>query len=189
MSFIQQNDITVFCETKISEYVTNDSLALPGYQIFRQDRKSNGGGIATFVNTNLCPIELLKLQKKYYNKGMEISIIKVKINKPFKFAIVVSVYRPPKTKYIWFEHFSALLVELRTLSCPIFALGDFNVDLMTPDTQLASHIFNCFSIANIKVPSIFPTRITKDSATCLDLIACPLELQVVDHFPVPNGSS
>ena len=43
MQIIQDHDITSLIETKIDQKVTDSSLMLPGYLLFRQDRNTNGG--------------------------------------------------------------------------------------------------------------------------------------------------
>src|SRR5882757_6509677 len=85
-------------------------------------------------------------------------------------AIIISLYCPPDSKLIWFEHFSDLLLKINAMSCPIFALGDLNADLLTPSAFHSLHFLKAFSIGGIGVKNIFPTRITQYSSTCLDLI-------------------
>jgi len=76
-----------------------------------------------------------------------------------------------------------------TLSCPIIAMGDYNADLLVPFAPNASHLLKAFSIANILVHSVFPTRFRDNSASYLDLIACSSELVVVEYYALSRGFS
>src|SRR5437867_8526490 len=107
--------------------------------------------------------------------------------------IVIGIYRPPSANKKWFEIFDQLLQEVALLG-PIVLLGDLNANLMLPYTYPANTLLKSLSLAHLEICEIFPTRITAQSATCLDIIAMASSMECIDyrldecatsdHFPV-----
>ena len=46
-------DILCFCDTFLNDQFSDDELSLENYQLFRKDRKTNGGGLAVYIKSNL----------------------------------------------------------------------------------------------------------------------------------------
>ena len=52
---LSRNDIDIMCITEswLNEKLSNTNISIPGYQIFRRDRDSKGGGVLLYVRDNL----------------------------------------------------------------------------------------------------------------------------------------
>jgi exonuclease III len=136
-----------------------------------------GGGLATYINKNLCDFDNsqqidLKLDPSV-NEG-EFLFVKAKFCKGFnKTVIIGNVYRSPSGKHESFmRQYETVLNKLnRHSSKHILVVGDFNTDLMKHSTDINSQ--NIIDVTTnhgfIQVISK-PTRITDHSCTLIDHI-------------------
>ena len=67
---IPRYDITTLTETKLDEAASAGSIAVPGFQINRQDRTNHGGGVVTYLREDLRPEPMLELQYKYVSESL-----------------------------------------------------------------------------------------------------------------------
>ena len=156
--YLSSFDIFTFVETKIDEKVTNGSLTISGYNITRHDRNSNGGGVITYCKTHLNPVSLECLQSKAVKDGLEVTVTKISLRKPFRIMIIIGVYRPPQARVQWFSLFNELVLDAAKLG-EIFICGDLNADLMKDSQYPGSHLLHSLALANCKVSATCPTRI------------------------------
>ena len=118
-------DIILITETHLDQTIDSIEINISGYQLFRNDRNRNGGGVAIYCRDELAPVELLDLQ----NSEIESLYIKVlECNMP---CILGVCYRPPNQTAFYREStLEALRVQFDYLSVksklPFFLLGDFN---------------------------------------------------------------
>ena len=75
--------------------VSAGALAVPRYQISRQDCTSHVGGVITYIKEDIRPEQLVEPQTKYVNESLEATITKILVYKPNRSIIVIGVYRPP----------------------------------------------------------------------------------------------
>ena len=191
--YICKQDIVVFTESKLDDKVTSGSLDISGYHLVRQDRNSNGGGVATFIKDVLRPVDLVDIQNKYVKLGIEVTVTAVSIHKTARQTIVLGIYRPPNSKAAWFDVFNDLLMDVIALG-PLIILGDLNADLLSPAAPTTASLLNSIALSNTLIHSTFPTRITDTSSSALDLISVSRELvcssykagslAASDHLPV-----
>ena len=138
---------------------------------------------------------LINIQEAAVSDGLEITLASVQITQNRKSAIVIGVYRPPNAKVGWFQSFNSLLLQVCTMGHTLI-LGDLNSDLMKPKQYPGKELLKSLKLSNTQVAfdQFSPTRITGNSATCLDIIAIDKELVCLeyntspiatsDHFPV-----
>lgn len=83
-------DIICLSETKLDKDYKN--LKLPGYSCYRQDRNSDGGGVAILIKSNIphCEFQVPNM------KSVEVIGVKLKCNT--KTFTILSAYKPPKNK-------------------------------------------------------------------------------------------
>jgi hypothetical protein len=160
-------------------------LNIPEYIIFRCDRNSKGGGVATFVKETWSPVDL---REKYVADGLEATLVRITVQKPTKHIILVSIYRPPNLPITWFDKLNTLLLELMPLGLLVI-LGDINADLLTPHASAPKLLRKSLKLAGLSVPTIKPTRVSATTSTCLDLIGIPNELECIDYSVLINGTS
>ena len=61
-----KSHIIFISETKIDKSYPNDQFKLPGYHMYRRERKKGGGGLLAYFHSNI-PSKEIKLPKKYKN--------------------------------------------------------------------------------------------------------------------------
>ena len=122
--YVLENKILAmnFTETWLDKSITKD-INIPGYQVFRCDRKDRkGGGTAIYLNEDLEATVLLEVN---VGRCEMIAIFIEKIN-----AINIVVYRPPDTKLIDFnkilKEIKELLSKMNTPEPVVIITGDFN---------------------------------------------------------------
>jgi len=108
-------------------------------------------------------------------------------------AVVMGIYRPPSAPAGWFVDFNSILIEALQIG-PLFILGDLNANLLLPNDSPGKDLLLSIALANTRIHDIAPTRISKTSASCLDIIAIPDtfnctryivgDLAASDHRPV-----
>ena len=122
--YVLENKILAmnFTETWLDKTITKD-IKIPGYEVFRCDRKDRkGGGTAIYLNEDLEATVLLEVN---IGRCEMIAIYIEKIN-----AINIVVYRPPDTKIIDFnkilKEIKELLSKMNTPEPVVIITGDFN---------------------------------------------------------------
>lgn len=191
--YIRNMDIVSIQETKLDANVSFGSLILDGYTVNRLDRNSAGGGVITYFKEILLPKVITAGQKKMIEYGIEATVNSIQLKKPTRSIVVIGVYRPPNAPADWFIKFNEVLTELSSIG-PICILGDLNADMMKPTIYPTKSLLATFDLADVSIFKVVPTRITFNTATCLDIIALPPELlcteyrisslAISDHFPV-----
>ena len=192
LDLVQQHDIVTLVESKIDNKVTTSSISIPGYFTLRQDRTCNGGGIVTFVRDVWKFTELSKLQEKYVHEGLEVLLVQIKPGKPTKQITLVNLYRPPNAKSDWFTKLDDLTLELLQLGGALVFLGDLNADLLKPERSSTVLLHRSLKLAGLKVDDtsgLTPTRISASCASCLDLIICSQEIEVISYSTIASGAS
>ena len=79
-------------ETKIDSSYPDAQFAIPGYKLFRSDRKKGGGGLLAYVSSNVI-CKRLKVPSSY--KTIESLVLDVELKG--RRTIVAGLYRPPKS--------------------------------------------------------------------------------------------
>lgn len=83
--------IVPISETKIDFTYPKDQFNLPGYSLYRNDRKKGGGGTLALIST-VVPCRRLKPDRHYH--CLEPIVLDVKIGKINM--IIIGLYRPPR---------------------------------------------------------------------------------------------
>jgi len=159
---------------------------------------SQGGGVGIYIKTglNFTPDPVLSV---FHERIYESLVGTVDLGKNKKI-LVGSAYRPG-TPYIsnqnelFFDLFANQIDNLSTKKCPVFVMGDFNIDLLRygHDSAASEYIDLLFSSGFIQT-IIMPTRCSNFSATlidhCLTNLKCStycsriLTSNISDHFPI-----
>lgn len=189
---LDKNDIIILSES--FQLMSTDQFNIPGFTTcYNNGDYNKNDGVIFFVKNNLnCQIDNIKLE----TCGVSISILKLVINN-IKFRII-ALYRPcPSDLNTFIEEIDAYFDENKENNHFELFLGDLNINILSNDhnankylSVLANHGFEPYIQS--------PTRITADSATCIDHIflkkkhnvnyyRCSsfiLNCNITDHFPV-----
>ena len=93
-------DVIVVSETWLTPEITDASIELSGYRLFRQDRilpnGKKGGGLCLYAKSYLC-VNVLETSCNIVSQDFELMGLSIKhpFIKPFN---LISVYRPPNGK-------------------------------------------------------------------------------------------
>ena len=85
--------VLVISETKIDESYPSGQFSLPGYHMYKKDKKKGGGGLIAYFSTTLAS-RRLALPKSY--KTLQAIAVESKIGR--NDVLFLSIYRPPKQK-------------------------------------------------------------------------------------------
>lgn len=160
-------DFIALNETRLDSTIADNQVKLENYDIIRNDRNRNGGGVCVYlknhinyrVRTDLMPNE---------TEAIVIEILKPN-SKPF---IVISAYRPPcLNPDIFFEKISNTIKTLDLKDMEIFLLGDLNCDLLCTRNYRATSLLKSFSeVYQLEQLINEPTRCTQNTKTLIDVI-------------------
>ena len=166
---LANNDIDIISinETKLDEVISDNEVSIPGYDIIRRDRLSNGGGGICFYVRSSIEYSLRNDLSEETLENLCLEIRKPK-SKPF---VVVTWYRPPDSPIGIFSHFENLVGKLDSENIEYYLMGDINCDMIATrydnNTQKLKSIADVYGLQQLITE---PTRITQTSATCIDLI-------------------
>ena len=183
----------VLTETKLDSNVTVASSEQDGFLLNRIDRNKNGGGVVTYLKESLKPVTLTDLQQKYNISGIELTANTILPSRTAGKMVILGIYHPPNADANWFLRISDLILDVSSLG-PICILGDLNADLLKPGVLPAKALLQILELGGCRIAEVAPTRICSTTATCLDIIAIPEEVDRItyktgtlaasDHFPV-----
>jgi len=89
-------DLLLLCETHVnSQLSNNNAFKLPGYECFRRDRQSKGGGVAIYYRSSL-PCILVHTSRQYEGVWILLRLQHIDL-------LVLCCYNPPKCKFNIFE--------------------------------------------------------------------------------------
>ena len=168
-------DIMGISETKLCstvKRVTSKEVAIDGYDLFRTDRTTRGGGgVAMYVKEQLKPKMVGEWSK--ITDGIEQLWVKVQCNKSRSFYACV-IYLPPDKKPTTFsstlfqDNLYPIIETLRSQNREFVILGDFNCDLLEPQKPPGKAVLEMCSTLGLKQHIEQPTRVITN--TLIDLI-------------------
>ena len=116
--------------------------------------------VATYVKTS----HFCKYRPDLEINNLEAVWVETKINK--KSYIIGSFYQPPNAAVTYWDLVEESLRKANSTNSTMVLLGDFNSDFNNPHRRIFE-IMNNFSLQQLVTEN---TRITENTATCLDLI-------------------
>lgn len=169
-------------ETWCKPDLPHETLELEGYTLQSQPRRDGkqGGGLGIYIQNDL----VFKNRNELSVTCVDLELMAIEIIRPKeKNIIIANIYRPPSGKVDQLHDIlSATLTNISREGKPIYILGDFNMNLLDYDTEPKVHNFLNIMYENLLVPAINkPTRITKNTATCIDNIFFPINFRSKHH--------
>ena len=162
-------DIFTVSETWADLSVSDASLEISGYQLFRQDRGQHkaGGGLCTYAKSNL-KITVLENLSSACDDDFQQLWLRVQCRK-YKSFLICNTYRPPQTPTTCFESLANSLTGALLLDLNVVVLGDLNCNLLAPDPETTS-LQTFISTFNLHQLVKKPTRITETTESLIDVI-------------------
>ena len=193
MALEKKFDMLSFSETWFNTSVSNASVHLDGYKIFRLDRlHKKGGGVCAYVKSGL-KTKILKDLTRISDSGLHQLWLQIQ-HQHLKSVVVCVVYKPPDSVI------SCLTDELMpsyttalSLNKPIVLTGDLNCDLLM-DNPKGDALRSFCTALNATQLIKDPTRVTASSSTLIDIVLTSdpgiikdsgvLDITISDHFLV-----
>ena len=171
-------------ETFLTSKIVTELVSIPGYNIVRRDRVGRlGGGLVTFIESSL-PYKPISDLNSILSETMTIKISPGHC-KPF---LTTAIYRPPNSPALWIDNFEKLISSARLLSDDLIILGDFNINLETPQRKWS----NSYQQLGLEQVIQHPTRVQQRSCSLIDHIyvskpyhltqSGTLEIGISDHY-------
>lgn len=150
-------------ETHLINEICDQEINISGYKVYRSDSHSkHTGGTCIYIKKTLNSIKI----KRTIEKGIWITSIELKLNNLILFVAVVYCSPSVNKNYI-VEYFSNWF-ENECADKSVVICGDFNLDLLKLNGP-NKNLYNVINDNGLKQLINEPTRVTKDSATLIDL--------------------
>ena len=109
-------------ETRLDNTVYDSGVTVDGYNIVRNDRNRNGGGVACYIRNNICFNRKNCLSGYIENIFIDLLLPETK---PLSVGII---YKPPSQS----QFLQQIITEFEVLDLDneIYVLGDFNTNLL-----------------------------------------------------------
>lgn len=162
-------DVLAINETRVDSSIKDNELYIPGYEIARRDRSTNGrsgGGVCFYIRSSINYSVRLDLSLDQL-ENLCIEIRKPR-SKPF---LVVTWYRPPGSTVDKFNYFETLVGRLDAEGAEFYVMGDLNCNLSASQLDHNSCLLtNITNLYGLKQLISEPTRVSESSSTLIDLI-------------------
>ncbi len=193
----------VICLQELWQFPQNANFALRGYHPLVYKLRGNntqGGGVGVYVKEGLS-VTVLENYSIFLDRIYESIIVQI-LDGNQKY-IVGSIYRPGSSPTLtqseqtnnFFEIFANTLEQLNTKNTPVYLFGDFNLDILTFDSNplVNDYINLLFSHGFLQIITK-PTRCTSSSGTLIDHcitnathrehLSRIITNKISDHFPI-----
>ncbi len=157
--------VITLSETWLNGNIFDNEIHLDNYVLFRKDRGLRGGGLLTYVSSNLTAELILPNVNPQHFEGLFVKII-FHENKRL---IIGNIYKPPPAPA---ETTECILSTINSLDCnnEKIILGDFNSNWPGHSSQKDRNLFNSINLTQLINE---PTRVGPSSSSLLDWISFP----------------
>lgn len=164
-----KSQVIFLSETKIDSSYKDDQFLRRGYNMFRKDRKKDGGGLMAFISTNIASKEVTAPAYKH------VEVLAIEIKTTCSTILLVGVYRPPKAAGN--DYFSKLEDVLSSLCMwaelqkqTVILMGDLNLNRKDTNKREGKLLIDLEESFNLTCLINSPTRITNVSSTLIDVL-------------------
>ena len=180
-------DILVISETWLHKDIEDQTVYIQGYNIYRSDRASRGGGVAVYVKSTYAAVILntVSIPKCF-------EFISLRIDFGYNNSIIViGVYRPPSAPTMALNKMAELFMPFT--DSELIVLGDFNLDWSTDASEALKEMSSDLHFTQLISVPTRPNLKDFYKSTLIDLIFCNkpekyvangvLDLGISDHCP------
>ena len=194
-------DVLAFTETKLNE--GKNIPELQGYNFESLDSLTSCGGVGMYISEKLNYTLRPDLSiKSEHSEDLWIDVVtenqKNKSDKPSgkvtktknKF-VVGAIYRHPKQNYTAFcKNLCRTLAILNKTKTEFIIVGDFNINILKYNLATnVSHYVNCISSLGCHFFIDKPTRISPNSATCIDHVYSNKPSEHLENYIITSDAS
>lgn len=159
---LNKPNIITISETWSHSGTSDSQINIDDYVLYRQDRGSNRGGVATYVSRNLTAERIYPTVEPVNFESFSVKIV-LQNNKNI---IVTNIYRPPSEPADSMKNIIATVTSFKNKS-EMIILGDFNSNWLH---RSSSKDKSLVASANLTQLITEPTRVSQRSSTLIDWI-------------------
>lgn len=155
-------NVITLSETWLTNRISNNEIKLTNYVLYRADRGCRGGGVATYVSSNLVSELIIPHVEPLH---FECIFVKVTLHEN-KYITIGNIYRPPSAPA---ESFNCIISTINSITCrnEIIILGDFNKNWIVKSSIKEKNIFGNLNLTQLISE---PARVTPTCQSLLDWI-------------------
>ncbi|CAB4010406.1 Hypothetical predicted protein [Paramuricea clavata] len=130
-NLVYSEDPDIFCvnETWLNEDIKNSEILHSGYDIFRNDRGSRGGGVLLAIKIS----SFKSVREIQHGHDLEISMAEITTTSNASL-LICSCYRPPNSDHSWLDKFNNFMSDVCSQHSNIVLAGDFNMPRISWDS-------------------------------------------------------
>ena len=162
-------DMFTISETWLDSSVTDASVYVSGYSMFRQDcgPQKAGAGLCVYTRDTL-KVEYIENLSSVTSDGLQQLWLKVEMRSCKSF-LLNTVYRPPSTPVKFLDDLTRVFIDSLLRGLDIFVISDLNCNLLSEDYESRAFSDFCTTL-NLTQLIKSPTRITESSQSLIDVI-------------------
>lgn len=176
-------DVLFIAETKLDSTFNDNLFVVDGYKLQRRDRTKNGGGILSFIKSDIPSSRKPNLESEH----LENICLEVHVNT--KKWLIMGIYKPPSvtdtdfTNYFT-KYFDSCIVKYENY----IVLGDLNFDMLNQSKCQSLHdMCDIFYLSQIvKEPTCFMKNSTP---SLVDVILTNKKTMCFNSHNIPTGVS
>ena len=157
-----QPSVITISETWLTNTISDNEIKLTNYILYRADRGTRGGGVATYVSSALASEVIVPTVEPSHFESI---FIKVILHEN-KYITIGNIYRPPSAPA---ESFNSIVSTINSINDKneLILLGDFNKNWTDKSSNTAKNILGNLNLTQLITE---PTRVTPTTQSLLDWI-------------------
>ena len=144
----QQNTIHILAvsETHLDVTVHDAEVSIDGYNIFRRDRNTHGGGIAIYIKNDFPATLCAEFMPNH------LELLWVRVHLPHLKPILIGCcYRPPGTDTQYLDDLCDLIDRVSDVNGEMFLLGDMNIDWLANHCPMKKKMVSLISVFRLLI--------------------------------------
>ena len=175
-----QFDVLVLSETKLDESIKQEILDIEGYSCVRQDKRSNSGGLLTYISNDI-PFSVGSMSLS----SNEIECLPIELHVAGEKIMLLGMYKNPKTDPVRFKNYFEETCEKVSDSFEnIIVIGDLNFNMFHDNTL--STIIPPLNLTNVINE---PTCYKSVTPTLIDVMLVTKRRKILRSFSKNTGIS
>lgn len=162
--------ILAISETHLDDSFDDVSVSIQGYNIYRRDRNTYGGGVAIYIQSHI-PV---KRREDLMSSAVEALWLQVHLPH-LKPLLLGCCYRPPSSDSQHLDNLCEMIDKVCDVNREIYLLGDLNINFLSSGCPLKKKLLTVTNACNLVQVINQPTRVITNStgvtsSTCIDHI-------------------
>ena len=154
--------ILSFSETRLDNSIEDSEIEIANYTVIRNDRNRHGGGVCTYVRTDIC----FNVRNDLDQNDIEAVWLDIIFPKT-KPLLIGCLYRPP-SQNSFYEQLNEGSADLGNTE--VILIGDLNTNILKKDTSIYKSFSNYCKLHSLKQLITQFTRVCPATQTVIDLI-------------------